>query len=86
MAALTKLTIEISENTKTALDHLANGSDATSSELASRVIRAYVEDEADIVRSIEAGLSDLHSGRLVPHNEAMVEITALINAAQNKRK
>lgn len=65
-----------------ALDNLTDGSDDTSRELASKAITAYFEDEADILRGIEAGLSDLQSGRLVPHDKAMAEILARINAAQ----
>ncbi|MGI2032439.1 CopG family ribbon-helix-helix protein [Rhizobium panacihumi] len=85
MAALTKLTIEISEDTKTGLDRLAGTSDASSSRLAGDAIAAYVEHELEMIHEIEAGLSDLKAGRVVPHDAAMAEITDLISAAQAKR-
>ncbi|MGF9562129.1 CopG family transcriptional regulator [Neorhizobium sp. JUb45] len=65
-----------------ALDNLPDGSDDTAREPTSRAVSTYVDDETDILRGIEAGLSDLQSGRLVPHDEAMAEIMARINAAQ----
>ena len=85
MAAVTRLTIEISEETKTGLDRLAGISEASSSRLAGDAIAAYVEHELDIVHEIEIGLSDLKAGRVVPHDAAMAEITDLITAAQAKR-
>lgn len=85
MATITKLTIEISEETKSGLDRLAGISDASSSRVAGDAIAAYVEHELEIVHEIEGGLSDLKAGRVVPHDAAMAEINDLITAAQAKR-
>jgi predicted transcriptional regulator len=85
MSAHTKLTVEISEDTKAGLDRLAGNSKARSARLAADAIASYVDKELDTVRGIEAGLSDLMGGRIVPHDEAMAEIHALIDAAQAKR-
>lgn len=85
MATATKLTIEISEDTKAGLDRLAGHSETRSARLAADAIATYVEQELDTVRGIETGLADLRMGRLVPHDEAMAEISALIEAAQAKR-
>ena len=85
MAAITTLTIEIDEETRTGLDRLAATSEASSSRLAGDAIAAYVEHELEIVHEIETGLSDLKAGRVVSHDAAMAEITDLITAAQAKR-
>ena len=85
MSAITRLTIEISEETKIGLNQLAEISDASLTRLASDAIASYVEHELEIVHSIETGLSDLQAGRVVPHDEAMAEIAGLIAAAQAKR-
>ncbi len=85
MAAITRLTIEISEETRSGLDRLAGISNASSSGLAGDAIASYVEHELEIVHEIEAGLSDLKAGRIVPHDAAMAEINDLITAAQAKR-
>lgn len=85
MAATTKLTIEINEETRTGLDRLAGTSEKSSDRLAGDAIAAYVEHELEIVHEIEAGLSDLKAGRVVPHDAAMAEIIDLITAAQAKR-
>lgn len=84
MAALTPLTIDIDEDIKAGLEQLATSAHVSAASLASEAIAAYVEQELEAVRGIEAALSDIKNGNVVPHDDAMKEILGLINAAQAK--
>jgi predicted transcriptional regulator len=85
MSARTRLTIEISDTTRAGLDRLAAGSDEDTARIAADAVTSYVEHELDVVRGIEAGLSDLHQGRVARHEEAMGEISDLIDAARARK-
>lgn len=41
-----------------------------------------VDREPEIIEGIKRGLADVEAGRLVPHDEAMAEVHAAIEAAK----
>lgn len=84
MAASTTMTIRISADLKEKLHQLAQDTRRSNSFLAGEALAAYVERELQIVRGIQEGLADVQSGDLVPHEEAMAEIDAIIAAARSR--
>jgi len=85
MSAVTKITIEISEDIKERLDRLAVDAKVSSARLAGEAVAAFVDHEATVVEGIGRGLADLQTGRVVPHDQAMREIFSLIDKAQGNK-
>jgi predicted transcriptional regulator len=85
MSASTTMTIRISSEVKEKLERLADGTRRSKSFLAGEAVAAYVEHELEIIDGIQRGLEDVKTGRMVPHDQAMPEIDAVINAARNRR-
>jgi predicted transcriptional regulator len=53
--------------------------------LTGKRVSADLDREVDIIEGIKRGLTDAAAGRVVPHEEAMAEIDAVIDAVQAKR-
>jgi predicted transcriptional regulator len=85
MAASTTMTIRVRPDVKEKLDRIATGTRRSKSFLAGEAVAAYVDREVEIIEGIERGMADAEAGRVVPHDEAMAEIYALIDAAEAKR-
>ena len=85
MPASTTMTIRISADLKEKLGQLAQGTRRSNSFLAAEALAAYVERELKILLGIQEGLADMAAGNLMPHDEAMAEIDAIIEAARRKR-
>jgi predicted transcriptional regulator len=85
MSASTTMTIRISSEVKEKLERLADGTRRSKSFLAGEAVAAYVERELEIIDGIQRGLEDVKTGRMVPDDQAMPEIDAVINAARNRR-
>jgi predicted transcriptional regulator len=85
MAASTTMTIRVRPDGKEKLDRIATGTRRSKSFLAGEAVAAYVDRELEIIEGIERGMADAEAGRVVPHDEAMAEIYALIDAAEAKR-
>jgi predicted transcriptional regulator len=81
----TTLTVRVSPELKERLDKLAERTRRTKSFLAGEAIAGYVERELEIVAGIERGLADMKAGRVVPHEEVMAEIDAVVEAAKSRR-
>lgn len=82
MPASTTMTIRISPDVKAKLGRLAHGTRRSRSFLASEAVEAYVDRELEIIDGIERGLADVAAGRVVPHDVAMSELQAVIEAAR----
>ena len=82
MAASTTISIRISPAVKAKLDRLAQGTQRSNSFLAARAIEAYVDRELEIVEGILRGIEDVKAGRVVPHEEAMAELFAVVEKAK----
>jgi predicted transcriptional regulator len=85
MAASTTMTIRVRPDVKEKLDRIASDTRRSKSFLAGEAVAAYVDRELEIVEGIKRGMADAEAGRVVPHDEAMAEIYALIEAAEAKR-
>jgi predicted transcriptional regulator len=82
MAASTTMTIRVSPDVKAKLGRIAADTRRSKSFLAGEAVAAYVDRELAIIEGVKRGLADMEAGRLVPHDEAMAEIYAAIDAAK----
>ena len=85
MTASTTMTIRVRPDVKEKLDRIAADTQRSKSFLAGEAVAAYVERELEIIDGIKRGMADAAAGRVVPHDEAMAEIYAAIDAAESKR-
>ena len=79
------MTIRVSPETKSKLERIAADTRRSKSFLAAEAVSAYVERELEIIDGITRGMADAAAGRVVPHDEAMAELYAVIDAAEAKR-
>lgn len=86
MPASTTLTIRVTQEVKDQLGRLAAATRRSKSFLAAEAIAKYVEREAEIVLGIEHGLADAEAGWLMPHDEAMARLEAIIAAAERGKR
>lgn len=77
----TTMTVRLSVEDKDKLERLAGRTDRSLSFLAARAIADYAERELAIVEGIQAGLDDLRDRKVVPHDEAMRRINAIVASA-----
>ena len=85
MTASTTMTIRVRPDVKEKLDRIASDTQRSKSFLAGEAVAAYVERELEIIDGIKRGMADAAAGRVVPHDEAMAELYAVIDAAEAKR-
>lgn len=78
----TTLSIRVPVDVADKLARVAAGTRRSRSFLAAEALAAYVERELAIIEGIEQGLADVAAGRVVPHDEVMDEIDAIIAAAR----
>jgi predicted transcriptional regulator len=86
MPVSSTMTIRISPEVKDKLDRIAADTRRSRSFLAGEAVAAYVERELQIIEGVKQGLTDVQTGQLVPHDEAMAEIYAAIEAARSSSK
>lgn len=79
------MTIEIGQHVKDQLDALASDADQSSQRLAEKALIAFVEQEFALRQSIERGLAESRTGDVVPHEDVIAEMRAMIDAARRKR-
>ena len=77
------LTIRLATETKRKLERLATDTRRSKSFLAAEAVSAYVERELAIIDGVQRGLADVEAGRVVPHDAAMDEVQAVIDAAKS---
>jgi predicted transcriptional regulator len=85
MLESTTMTIRVSRQLKERLGRLAHDTRRSKSFLAAEAVSAYVDRELEIIDGIQRGLADVNAGRVVSHGDAMDEIDAAIEAAQDKK-
>ncbi|RUX29987.1 CopG family transcriptional regulator [Mesorhizobium sp. M7A.F.Ca.US.011.01.1.1] len=85
MTASTTMTIRVSPETKLKLERIATDTRRSKSFLAAEAVSAYVDRELDIIEGIKRGIEDAAAGRVVPHDDAMAEIDAVIESAEARR-
>ena len=86
MTSTTTMTIRLDPEVKEKLGRLADGTRRSRSYLAAEAVAGYVERELEIIEGIQRGLSDLAADRVVPHEEAMAEVDAVVKSARARRK
>lgn len=85
MTESTTMTIRVSSELKERLGRLAHDTRRSKSFLAAEAVSAYVDRELAIIEGIQAGLRDMEAGRMVPHEQAVAEIQAVIDAARRRK-
>lgn len=85
MPATATMTIRVSSETKRKLERLAADTRRSKSFLAAEAVSAYVERELEIIDGVRRGLADVEADRVVPHDEAMAEVQAVIDAAKRSK-
>ena len=83
MTASTTMTIRISPQVKESLSKLSQATRRSNSFLAGEAVAAYVARELEIVVGIQRGIDDVKAGRVIPHDEAMTELFAAIEAVES---
>lgn len=86
MSTSTTMTIRMDEKIKAKLDRLASDTRRSRSFLAAEAVSSYVERELAIIDGVQRGLADADAGRVVPHDKAMDEVDAAIEAASGGRQ
>ena len=85
MTDSTTMTIRLDSDVKEKLGRSAEHTKRSNSFLAAEAVSAYVDRELEIVEGIMRGLEDVKAGRVVPHEQAMDELDAIIEAAVAQR-
>ena len=85
MSTSATMTIRIATDTKRKLERLAADTRRSKSFLAAEAVTAYVERELAIIEGVQRGLADVETGRVVPHDEAMAELQAVIDVARSDK-
>jgi predicted transcriptional regulator len=85
MSMSATMTIRIATDTKRKLERLAADTRRSKSFLAAEAVSAYVERELAIIDGVQSGLADVEAGRIVPHDAAMAEVQAVIDAAKSDK-
>jgi predicted transcriptional regulator len=85
MAASTTMTIRVSQGLKEKLERLAQDTRRSKSFLAAEAVSAYVVRELEIMGGVRQGLADVEAGNVIPHDDAMAELDAAIEAASGRK-
>ena len=84
MTMSTTMTIRLDPALKDRLGRLAEGTRRSRSFLAAEAVEAYVDRELEILEGIERGLADAKAGRTVSHADAMAQLDAVIEEAEER--
>ena len=85
MSANATLLVDVTDDVRNKLQRLAADTKRSEAAMVREAVADYVQREADIMDAIRRGLADVEAGRVVPHDEAMAEIDAIVAAAQQLR-
>ena len=85
MSSTETLTVRLPPEVKRQLGRLAGHTKRTKSYLASEAIADFVARELAVVEGIKRGLHDMHTGRVIPHKQAMRRLKTTIGRAAKKR-
>lgn len=85
MTASTTMTIRVSLEVKQKLNRIATDTRRSKSFLAGEAVAAYVERELEIIDGIKRGMADAAAGRVIPHDQAVAEMRAVIEDAKRRK-
>ena len=74
----TTFSVRLPDEVHALLGSLSKSTNRSKNFLAREAITRYVQREAEIVEGIKRGMADIEAGRVVPHDEAMRRIRAVI--------
>ncbi len=72
----TTLTVHLSPEAEAQLSHLAARTRRSQDALLTEAIESYLSRESHDVAAIEAGLVEMRTAQLIPHDQAMDELDA----------
>jgi predicted transcriptional regulator len=81
----TTMTIRVRPDVKEKLDRIAADTQRSKSFLAGEAVAAYVERELEIIDGIKRGLADAAAGRVIPHEQAVAEMRAVVEDAKRRK-
>lgn len=81
----TTMTIRVPLEVSDKLSRLAKGTDRSRSYLAAAALSAYVDRELEIIEGIQQGLADVAAGRVIPHEQVVVQAEAIIAEARKAK-
>lgn len=81
----TTMTIRVPITLHDKLARLAQGTKRSRSYLAAEALATYVDRELSIIEGIQHGLSDVAAGKVIPHDEAMADLHAIVDAAERAK-
>jgi len=84
--ATATLTVQVPEEIKGKLETLARETHRSGNAIAGDAISDYVNRELKIIEGIHKGLDDMRAGRLIPHEDVMAEIDAIVARAEAARQ
>lgn len=82
MPSSTSLTIDLPADVQEKLDQVSVETRRSVASLATEALSAYAEHELAIIEAIKEGMADVEAGRVIPHDQAMAEVEAVIAAAE----
>lgn len=85
MTASTTMTIRVRPDVKEKLDRIAADTRRSKSFLAGEAVAAYVERELEIIDGIKRGMADAEAGLVIPHEQAVAEMRAVIADAKLRK-
>jgi predicted transcriptional regulator len=81
----TPLTVDLPDEVKDRLDRLAERTRRNRSLIAGEAIADHARGELAIIDDIEEARAEVRAGRIVPHDQVMDEVRALIEEAEQGR-
>ncbi len=85
MPTSTTMTIRVRPEVKEKLDRIAADTQRSKSFLAGEAVAAYVERELEIIDGIKRGMADAAAGRVIPHEQAVAEMRAVVEDAKRRK-
>ena len=82
MTAKPILNIRLPPETLRRLDAIAAATRRTRSFIAREALEAWIDREIDLIEDLQIGLEEIKAGRGIPHERAMRQIDAAVEAAK----
>jgi predicted transcriptional regulator len=84
MAARPVLNIRLAPETLKRLDAVAAATRRTRSFIANEALEAWIDREIELIEDLRIGLEEVKAGKGIPHEQAMRQIDAAVEAAAKR--
>lgn len=84
MTAKPILNIRLAPETLQRLDAIAAATRRTRSFIANEALEAWINREIELIEDLQIGLEEVKAGRAIPHERAMRQIDAAVEAAAKR--